>query len=102
MKWHFLDPDLSGFRDGIPDMAGSALVMSPVHDFRAELIEPEPIELTRMAEVRQLGFSGTQIRSDPRGKRGIRRRWHRHSVPDHNGYSRRRLIKVTDFFACNA
>ena len=57
MKWHFLDPDLSGFRDGVPDVRGSALVMSPIHDYRAELIEPEPSEMTRMAEVRQLGFA---------------------------------------------
>jgi len=57
MLWKFLDAGLEPFKAGFPELAGTAVVMAPVADFRHELLGVEQQESAAMAEVRQFGFS---------------------------------------------
>ncbi len=57
MEWQLSDPAYDGFRTGLPRLAGAAIAMAPVADYRANLFPAEEAELGVMAEVRQLGFS---------------------------------------------
>lgn len=57
MQWRFLTAELRGFEEGCPDVAGTAVAMAPVADYRDQLFASEAAALEPMAERRQRGFS---------------------------------------------
>jgi 4'-phosphopantetheinyl transferase EntD len=57
MHWQFEQASLQGYQIDELQQIDSAVVVSPVQDYRAQLFDEERQELVAMAEKRQLGFA---------------------------------------------